>query len=156
MRLHSHTEVPLTPTDADFSAKWKLKREQAAGIILRSLSMSQHIHVKGIMDDPIAMWKKLRSSHRAQVANSRYHAIQKLLSIHKDEMECLIDYVTRVNTATNDLIALLAHSPSKTYWMKLARMQQLQDLIKPNMEPLHPHSSYSAYLTMNNCNSILK
>jgi gag-polypeptide of LTR copia-type len=85
---------------------WLLKREEAAGIILNSLTPTQYVHIEGMMDDPVKMWNKLRSSHHSQEANSRYHSMQKLLSIHKEDSESLSDYITHVNSATNDLMAL--------------------------------------------------
>jgi hypothetical protein len=58
------------------------------------------------MDDPIEMWKRLKAAHRSQIASSRFHAMRKLLSMRKDDGESLTDYITHINTATNDLIAL--------------------------------------------------
>ena len=86
--------------------KWLLKREEATGILLKSLLPMQYVHVEGVMDDPIEMWKKLRAAHWLQIANSCFHAMQKLLSIWKDDTESLTDYITHINAATNDLIAL--------------------------------------------------
>ena len=140
------TEELKEPTDADLSAKWKLKRDQATGIIPRSLSTSQYIHVEGIMDDPIAMWKKPRSSHRAQVANSRYHVIQKLLSICKDKTESLTDYVTRVNTATNNLIALTPSTLTiKDILDKIGMHAAISGL---DQTEYGAFTSYSVHLTM--------
>jgi gag-polypeptide of LTR copia-type len=94
------------PNDAAQAAEWMHKREKAAGILLGSLSHTQYIHIEGIMDDPIAMWKKLKDAHRSQIANGRYHAIQKLLRIQKDDTESLTEYFSHITSATNDLIAL--------------------------------------------------
>jgi hypothetical protein len=38
---------------------WLLKREEAAGIILNSLTPTQYVHIEGMMDDPVKMWNKL-------------------------------------------------------------------------------------------------
>lgn len=83
-----------------------MKREEAVGILLKSLSHTQYIHIKGVMDDPVEMWKKLKTAHRSQVANNHFHAIQKLLNIQKEDAESLTDYITWINTTTNDLKAL--------------------------------------------------
>ena len=93
------------PVDTEAAEKWLLKQEEAASIILKSLTSTQYVHIKGIMDDPIEMWNRLRSAHQSQVVNSQFHAMQKLLSIWKDNGE-LMDYITQINTATNDLISL--------------------------------------------------
>ena len=84
-----------------------LKKEEAAGIHLKSLSPMQGIHVEGIMDDPVEMWKRLKATHQSQNANNHFHAMQKLLGIHKEYAESLTDYITHVNSATNNLIALV-------------------------------------------------
>jgi hypothetical protein len=62
------------------------------------------------MDDPVAMWLNLKTTHRSQIANSRYHVMQKLLSIHKDDTESLMEYFMHINSATNDLIGLAPSS----------------------------------------------
>lgn len=51
------------PTDTVEASKWSLKREEAARILLRSLSPTQFVHVEGMMDDPVEMWKKLKAAH---------------------------------------------------------------------------------------------
>ena len=82
------------------------QREEAAGILLKSLSHMQYVHIEGTMHDPIKMWKRLRTAHWLQVMTIRFHTMQKLLSIWKEDSESLTDYVTRINSTTNDLIAL--------------------------------------------------
>ena len=86
---------------------WTLKREEAAGIILKSLEPNQYVHVKGQMDDPVAMWKNLKIAHQSQVANSHFFAIQKLLSAKKEDTETLTEYVTQINSASSDLKAFV-------------------------------------------------
>jgi Pol polyprotein, beta-barrel domain/gag-polypeptide of LTR copia-type len=85
---------------------WTLKREEAAGILLSLLTPMQYVHIKEVMDDPLEMWKRLKESHHSQAANSWYHLMQKLLSICKEDAESLSDYITCVNSATNELTAL--------------------------------------------------
>lgn len=93
-------------TDGKEAEKWLLKKEEAAGILLKSLSPMQYVHIEGIMDDPIVTWKRLRAAHQSQVANSCFHTVQKLLNMCKDNTESLTDYITCINTTTNDLIVL--------------------------------------------------
>ena len=93
--------------DTGEAEKWLLKRDEATGIILKSLTPTRYIHIKGIMDNPIKMWNRLRAMHWLQVANSHFHAMQKLLSIWREDGELLTDYITWINTATNDLIVIV-------------------------------------------------
>ena len=93
--------------DSKEYANWILKREEAAGIILKLLDPSQYVHVENQMDDPVSMWKNLKSVHQSQVANSRFFAIQKLLSAQKEDTETLTEYATRINSASSELKALV-------------------------------------------------
>ena len=88
------TEDLKRPVNTGEAEKWLLKQEEAAGIILKSLTPTQYVHIEGIMDNPIEMWNRLRAVHRSQVANSHFHAMQKLLSIWKEDGELLTDYIT--------------------------------------------------------------
>ena len=98
------------PADPKEHASWIQKREEAAGIILKSLEPSQYVHVENRMDDPVSMWKNLKSAHQSQVANSWFFAIQKLLSSQKEDTETLTEYATRINSTSSELKALI---PSK-------------------------------------------
>lgn len=86
---------------------WILKREEAAGIILKSLEPSQYVHVENQMDNPMSMWKNLKAAHQSQVTNSRFFAIQKLLSSQKEDTEMLTEYATWINSASSELKALV-------------------------------------------------
>ena len=93
--------------DASDYGHWILKREEAAGIILKSLKPSQYIHVENRMDDPVSMWRNLKSAHQSQVTNSRFFAIQRLLSSQKEETESLTEFATQVNSTFSELKALI-------------------------------------------------
>ena len=93
--------------DSKEYTNWILKREEAAGIILKSLDPSQYVHVENQMDDPVSMWKNLKSTHQSQVANSRFFAIQKLLSAQKEDTETLTEYAMQINSASSELKALV-------------------------------------------------
>ena len=95
------TEDSKRPTDVALIEKSLLKREETAGILLKSLSHTRYVHIEGVIDNPVEMWKRLRMAHWSQVENSRYHAMQKLLTIWKEDAESLTDYITHINTATN-------------------------------------------------------
>lgn len=42
---------------------WEDKEEEAAGIIFLVVEQDQRIHLTGIEDDPVQMWKKLEDVH---------------------------------------------------------------------------------------------
>jgi hypothetical protein len=44
-----------------------IAKEKAAGDIFTHLSRSQHVHIKGIEDDPSSMWDTLATVHVQQV-----------------------------------------------------------------------------------------
>ena|SRR5277367_5108706 len=56
---------PTTPTMEETTRieAWEDKVEKAAGWIMLMLTPDQRIHVKGMEDDPVQMWKKLESVH---------------------------------------------------------------------------------------------
>ena len=66
------------------------------------------------MDDPVSMWKNLKSAHQSQVANSCFFAIQKLLSAQKEDTEMLTEYATRINSASSELKALVPRTLTVT------------------------------------------
>ena len=101
------------PTDTKLADSWLLKKEEATGIIIRSLSHTQHIHIEGQMDDPIATWKSLKTAHQSQVTNSRYYA-QKLFR-----------HMQREYRITHGL-----------HWLN-----QLSNQQSHGAHPKHPHSS---------------
>jgi hypothetical protein len=71
-------KIPLTTAQQTLNAQMKLKhgkslkrfliaKEKAAGNIFAHLSRLQHVHIKGIEDDPSAMWDTLAAVHVQQV-----------------------------------------------------------------------------------------
>ena len=111
---HRKQLVRRPAENAKDHGNWVLKREEAAGIILKSLEPSQYVHIESQMDDPVSMWKNLRSAHQSQVANSRFFAIQKLLSSQKEETESLTEFATRINSTSSELKALIPSNLSVT------------------------------------------
>ena len=51
---------------------WLDKSDLAAGTIFLSLDDSQKVHVRGIEDDPISMWKTLKEVHMQQKPTARF------------------------------------------------------------------------------------
>jgi hypothetical protein len=63
--------------------RFRSARKKAAGDIYIHLSQLQCAHVRGIEDDPIAMWDKLSSIHSQQVPGMRFGTYNKLLFVTK-------------------------------------------------------------------------
>jgi hypothetical protein len=94
------TTIPLTTDQKALNIRIRLNnnaaaerfhsaRKKAAGDIYIHLSQSQRAHVRGIEDDPIAMWDKLLSIHSQQVPGMRFGAYNELLSVTKQPDESL-------------------------------------------------------------------
>jgi hypothetical protein len=94
------TTIPLTTDQKALNIRIRLDnnaaaecfrsaREKAAGDIYIHLSQSQRAHVRGIEDNPIAMWDKLSSIHNQQVPGMCFGAYNELLSVTKQPDESL-------------------------------------------------------------------
>ena len=126
---------------------WILKTEEAAGIILKSLELSQYVHVEDKMDNPVAMWSSLKAAHQSQVANSCFFAMQKLLSSQKEDTEALAEYASRINTAVSELKALIPSvlEPTKTIGVwnvhAITKSLTMMSRIRRGIKPLLQHNS---------------
>lgn len=78
---------------------WEDKEEEAAGIIFLVVEQDQRIHLTGIEDDPVKMWKKLEGVHMARRAGARFNAYDDLFSIRKKEDESLMSLTNRIDGA---------------------------------------------------------
>jgi hypothetical protein len=63
-----------------------IAKENAAGNIFADLSRSQHVHIKGIGDDPSTMWDTLDSVHVLQVPRMQFNTYNKLLLLTSDKI----------------------------------------------------------------------
>jgi hypothetical protein len=104
------TTIPLTTDQKALNIRIRLNNnaaaerfrsacEKAAGDIYIHLSQSQRAHVRGIEDDPIAMWDKLSSIHSQQVPGMRFGAYNELLSVTKQPDKSLQSVAGRVSEA---------------------------------------------------------
>lgn len=92
-------ESSTCPPDKDSEAKerWHISCDSAAGLIYNCLERSQQTLVKGLLSDPVKMWKELKSIHQKQNATARYNALDQFLNITKDSNESLTSLATRVD-----------------------------------------------------------
>jgi hypothetical protein len=109
-RNEDGTLIPLTTDQKALNIRIRLNnnaaaerfrsaREKAAGDIYVHLSQSQRAHVRGIEDDPIAMWDKLSGIHSQQVPGMHFGAYNELLSVMKQPDESLQSVAGRVSEA---------------------------------------------------------
>jgi hypothetical protein len=91
-------------TDAEQTAidAWEDKAEKAADWIIILIKPDQRVHIKGLEDNPIEMWKKLETVHIVKQAGARFNSYDNFFSIRKMEL-CRI-------FKASDLMALILHS----------------------------------------------
>ena len=92
-----------TSTQQEKQEAWDDKAEKAAGWIYLMVDQSQTVHLKGLEDDPVAMWDKLKSIHLQQRPGARFNAYDDLFSIRKLEEESLQSLANRVDTVMQQI-----------------------------------------------------
>lgn len=73
------------------------KLEQAAGILVLTVGQDQRIHLSGMEDDPVQIWKKLEEVHMNKEPGTRFNAYDDLFSIRLGESESLSSLIVRVD-----------------------------------------------------------
>jgi hypothetical protein len=124
-RNEDGTIIPLTTDQKALNIRIKLDnnaaaerfrfaREKAAGDIYVHLSQSQRAHVRGIEDDPIAMWDKLSSIHSQQVPGMRFGTYNELLSVTQQPDKslqsvagCVSEALVRVQELRPELFTII-------------------------------------------------
>ena len=77
------------PENADKLETYLDKLEQAAGLLVLTVDQQQRVHLSGIEDDPIQIWRKLEEVHMNKQAGTRFNAYDDLFSIRLAESESL-------------------------------------------------------------------
>ena len=95
-------EAPSKALRTEYLA-WLDKSDLAAGTIFLSLDDSQKVHVRGIEDDPISMWKALKEVHMQQKPTARFNAYEALFNITKSNDESLPAVAARVEKAMHTI-----------------------------------------------------
>jgi len=93
LKLLDGTE--LSPSGGDALVAYQTRCNKAAAILLRSLSASVY-HLVDERDAPSDMYHKLVQAHNQQLSANRFHAMNKLFSLHKDADESLKSVITRI------------------------------------------------------------
>lgn len=70
-------------TDDDKLVQWLKLSDEAAGLIFLYVEDEQTIHLQGIDDNPVEMWKKLESVHMHKASGTRFNAYHDLFNIKK-------------------------------------------------------------------------
>src|ERR1700742_2036699 len=87
------------PRDAEKLEIYEDKAEKAAGEIYLAVEQDQRVHIKDLLDDPVAIWSKLETVHVSKKAEDCFNAYSDLLSIAKKDDESLNDLGVRVANA---------------------------------------------------------
>jgi hypothetical protein len=93
---------PAATPDAAIDAKiedWDEKSDSAAGWLYLMVEPDQTVHLEGIKDDAVKIWKKLESVHMVKRAGARFNAYDDLFSIRKKEDESLQSLINRIDGA---------------------------------------------------------
>ncbi|KAJ3996544.1 hypothetical protein F5050DRAFT_1531972, partial [Lentinula boryana] len=64
---------------------WKDKRDEAAAAIIERVDPDQYVHIKGIDDDPLAMWEALASYHTVKGLGSIVSVYKHLMGSRKND-----------------------------------------------------------------------
>jgi hypothetical protein len=96
-------DVKPDVSEVDALKQWRKDRDIAAGQIYLRLESSQKVHVKGLEEDPVAMWTKLESVHLQKRPSTRFNAYDALFSIRKVPEESLQSLTTRVDKAMSQV-----------------------------------------------------
>ena len=94
------------PENADKLETYLDKLEQAAGLLVLTVDQQQRVHLSGIEDDPIQIWRKLEEVHMNKQAGTRFNAYDDLFSIRLQESESLSSLITRVDAVMNRIQGL--------------------------------------------------
>ena len=78
--------------------KWEDLAFKAAGERFLCVSADQRTHLRGIEDDPIAIWKKLESVHLQKRPGARFNAWNSFFGVQKKEDESLSQLMTRIES----------------------------------------------------------
>ncbi|KAF8183526.1 hypothetical protein K438DRAFT_1550551, partial [Mycena galopus ATCC 62051] len=91
------TIVAPTSNNSDEVRKWLIDSGKTAGSIY--VETSQKVHVKGMEENPVAMWQALERVHRQKKPGARFAAYNHLFSIQKLPEETLTQLIGRVDDA---------------------------------------------------------
>jgi hypothetical protein len=105
-RLIHGLETRPRDDDSDDQASWDDRAMKAAGAIGMVIDETNATHVRGLEDDPIAMWKKLDEVHNSRTPGTRFNAMDTLFSIRKADDEDLAALITRTEAAMQRVQAL--------------------------------------------------
>src|SRR5215470_7340292 len=73
----------------------KALSNKAAGLIMRSLSVEQQVHITDT-DSPDVMWTELEAAHNKKLPAVRFNAYNELFSIRKEADESLTKLTSRI------------------------------------------------------------
>lgn len=93
-------------TDAEKQEEWDEAFDSAGGILWLRIDQSLHSSLRHLRDNPISLWAELSQRYHQNEAQSRFTALDKLLSVRKRDDEGLEGVGMRVQGLAAELRAL--------------------------------------------------
>ncbi|KAJ3751993.1 hypothetical protein EV360DRAFT_89175, partial [Lentinula raphanica] len=87
---------PTTGRNSKGWKAWKDKRDEAAAVIVERIDPDQYVHIKGIDDDPLAMWEALASYHTVKGLGSVVSVYKRLMATRKDDSVSISAHVKSI------------------------------------------------------------
>ncbi|KAF9458603.1 hypothetical protein BDZ94DRAFT_1313101 [Collybia nuda] len=98
MSKDTPTAEKLAITDA-----WLIKLDKAAGNISLMVEEDQTVYFNRIIDNPVAMWKALQTTHMQKRPRAHFNTYDDLFSIRKQEEESLQSLINRVEQSVTQI-----------------------------------------------------
>ena len=84
-------------SDTNKQEEWDDKVDKACGILMLGVKQPQWIHFQPVKDNPIKIWKALKSTHVHKRPGTRFNAYNDFFSIRKEEDESLQTLMARID-----------------------------------------------------------
>ncbi|KAJ3720613.1 hypothetical protein C8R42DRAFT_671255 [Lentinula raphanica] len=98
---------PTTGRNSKAWKAWKDKRDEAAAVIVERLDPDQYVHIKGIDDDPLAMWEALAKYHTVKGLGSVVSVYKRLMGMRKDDVTTIPTHVKSIRKLAGLLESLV-------------------------------------------------
>jgi len=94
---------------------WKARQDSAAELIVKSLEDDQLVHVRGLEDDPMLMWERLRTVHEKTGSSSALDLWKKFHNVmYTDSSSPLRTHIGNLRAYAEQLDRLHNDKPSDT------------------------------------------
>ena len=94
---------PTTGQNSKTWKAWKARQDAAAALLIKGLDDSQIVHVRGLENDPYAMWEKLRRTHEPVGISGAMGLWMEFFSMKYDGLVPMKTFLGRVTGVTERL-----------------------------------------------------